>query len=173
MNYEDYIGKNIKEVRLAQGLSQQALADKCGFSNTILSQYENSKKIPNLSTTAKIAKALHVTIDRLYYGDENQAFITAETNEGRKIVNAIYHLWIQGVITPYENYMSPYSVGFIERTQEPYGIFLRMTKHSAPIMRLLNSLNDFKNRADTYQNPSAYIEMLLDSVAAEINNGLN
>ncbi len=37
MNYEDYIGENIKSVRLSQGLSQQAVADLCGFSNTILS----------------------------------------------------------------------------------------------------------------------------------------
>lgn len=41
MNYEEHIGENIKSVRLSQGLSQQALADKCDFSNTILSQYEN------------------------------------------------------------------------------------------------------------------------------------
>ena len=67
MNYDDNIGKNIREVRLEKKLSQEELARKCGFSNTTLSAYEHSRKIPNLSTIAKIAKELEVTIERLYY----------------------------------------------------------------------------------------------------------
>ena len=45
MNYDDNIGKNIREVRLEKKLSQEELARKCGFSNTTLSAYENSRKI--------------------------------------------------------------------------------------------------------------------------------
>ena len=75
MNYDDNIGKNIREVRLEKGFSQEELARNCGFSNTTLSAYENRRKIPNLTTIAKIAKELDVTIERLYYGDENISFI--------------------------------------------------------------------------------------------------
>ena len=39
-NYEELIGKNIKEVRQSRGLSQEVLSDMCGFSNTTLSAYE-------------------------------------------------------------------------------------------------------------------------------------
>ena len=84
--YEKNIGSNIREVRLERKLSQEKLADMCDFSNTTLSAYENSRKIPNLTTIAKIAKQLNVSIERLYYGDENSAFINSEPNEGKKIV---------------------------------------------------------------------------------------
>lgn len=87
---EEGIGKNIREVRLEHGLSQETLAEKCGFSNTTLSAYENSRKIPNLTTIAKIAKQLNVRIERLYYGDENSSFIESESDDGKKIVNSIY-----------------------------------------------------------------------------------
>ena len=73
--FEKKIGENIRDVRQEKKLSQDALAKKCGFSNTTLSSYENSRKIPSLSTIAKIAKNLDVSIERLYYGDDNNAFI--------------------------------------------------------------------------------------------------
>ena len=52
--FEIMIGKNIKEVRTQKELSQEVLAKKCGFSNTTLSSYENSRKIPSLTTIATI-----------------------------------------------------------------------------------------------------------------------
>lgn len=177
MNYEEHIGDNIKSVRLSQGLSQQALADKCDFSNTILSQYENGKKTPNLVTTAKIAKALKVSIDRLYYGDENNAFINAEADVGRKIVNSIYLLWSQGVISYFENYKYGYNSvpsDFLNEDEiKRVGIFLNVREHSTPIRRLINTLNEFSERKDTYPDPDAYLEMLFASVASEINNEID
>ena len=97
-NYEAGIGKNIKEVRNGLGYSQEKLARMCDISNSTLSAYENSKKIPNLITIAKIAKALGVSIERLYYGDENISFINTVPDEGRKIVNCVYVLWEMRVI---------------------------------------------------------------------------
>ncbi|SDM87814.1 helix-turn-helix domain-containing protein [Lachnospira pectinoschiza] len=174
MNYEEHIGENIRSVRSAQGLSQQAVADLCGFSNTILSQYENGKKIPNLVTTAKIAKALNVSIDRLYYGDENNAFITMQSDDGKKIVNSIYLLWSKGVIyyngNPNYSYeaMMLSSYGIDEQINKN-GLYLEIMKHQEPIKRLINQLNEFKERKDTYQTPDRFLEMILDSVASEIN----
>ncbi|MBQ6350275.1 MAG: helix-turn-helix transcriptional regulator [Methanobrevibacter sp.] len=169
MNYEEHIGENIKDVRLSLGLSQQAVADICGFSNTILSQYENGKKTPNLVTTAKIAKALRVSIDRIYYGDENNAFIAAESDDGRKIVNSVYLLWSKGIIRYYENYVYNNIPIPDERYNEKLGVYLHLVEHREPIRRLINSLNEFEQRKDTYQNPDSFLEMLFDSVTAEIN----
>jgi transcriptional regulator with XRE-family HTH domain len=175
MNYIDCIGENIKSLRLSQGLSQQDLAEKCGFSNTMLSQYENGRKTPSLVTTANIAKALNVSINRLYYGDENIAFINAEPDDGRKIVNSIYLLWEKGIIS----YFEYYSYGFNpldgmenndnEKEINKTGIFLHIVEHAIPIKRLIIALNEFKERQDTYPDPNAYLEMLLASVASEIN----
>lgn len=173
MNYEDTIGKNIRDVRALKHMSQQAVADKCGFSNTILSQYENGKKVPNLITTAKIAKALDVSIDRLYYGDENNAFINSESDDGRKIVNSIYLLWSKGVINYYENYVygpRAYEEMLGHHNSERAGVFLYLIEYEAPIKRLILSLNEFKQKEGTYSDPDGYLEMLFNSVAAEINS---
>ena len=78
MSYiEDHIGQNIREVRKEKGLSQNELHQKTGISITALSGYENGN-MPGLTTLAIIARGLGVSLDRLYYGDENRAFIDAE-----------------------------------------------------------------------------------------------
>ncbi|MBP3816967.1 MAG: helix-turn-helix transcriptional regulator [Butyrivibrio sp.] len=165
MSYEEHIGENIKNVRKDQSLSQQQLADRCGMSNTMISEYERGNKIPNLVTTAKIASALKVSIDRLYYGDENNAFITTVDDDGRKIVNAVYLLWDKGVVWYHENlrYSVPPSM------DDNNGYFLFISQFPEQIKRLIASLNDYKAKKDTFPDPEAYLEMILSSVASDIN----
>jgi transcriptional regulator with XRE-family HTH domain len=168
--YEKMIGKNIKEVRTQKGLSQEVLAKRCGFSNTTLSSYENTRKIPSLATIATIAKQLGVSIERLYYGDENSAFIFSEPDEGKKIVNSIYLLWKSSVIYYYENYIpGMYPVDLSQGNDKKNGVYLRLVRYEAPIKRLINSLNEFQRNIKTYPDPEQYKEMLFSSVAAEIN----
>lgn len=167
--YEKNIGKHIREVRLERGLSQERLADMCDFSNTTLSAYENSRKIPNLSTIAKIAKQLNVSVERLYYGDENSAFINSEPDVGRKIVNSIYFLWESRVIDYFENYISHGSFANIANNDSLQGAYLFVYNYAGPIKRFINSLNEFRNKAETYSDPEQYLEMLKTSVATEIN----
>lgn len=169
-NYEDMIGKNIKVVRNERALSQETLARACGFSNTTLSAYENGRKIPNLVTIAKIAKQLNVSIERLYYGDENNAFIISAPDEGKKIVSAVYYLWQVGIISYYENYingMDPYNYGQIK---EPKGVYIYLQRFHSQIKRLILSLNEFEAKRNTYPDQDKYLEFLLSSVATEINN---
>lgn len=169
-NYEAQIGGNIKEVRLGLGYSQEKLANMCEMSNSTLSAYENSKKIPNLITIAKIAKALGVSIERLYYGDENIAFVNAVPDEGRKIVNCIYVLWSLGIVHYYENLMSSgMSMGYPEEPGRN-GFFLDIVRRPMSIRRLINSLNEYRSRENTYAEPEKYLEILLSSVATEINH---
>lgn len=167
MDYEKYLGKNIRSVRQLEGLSQRELADRSGLSDTTISQYENYRKTPNLITTAKIAKALNVSIDRLYYGDENNSFIIAEADDGRKIVNSLYLLWSKGVITYYEFWGRNSSV-MIEG--DVPGRYLYLKEYEEAIKRLLKSLDEFEEKKDTYSNPEGYLEQILSSVAVEINN---
>lgn len=170
--FEKGIGKNIRDIRLERGLSQEALADKCEFSNTTLSAYENSRKIPNLKTISRIAKQLNVSIERLYYGDENNSFINSEPDDGKKIVNSIYLLWSLGVINYYENYISGISLSKYnyEDIENPRGCFLNITKHTTPIKRFIKSLNEFKHNKSTYPEPEKYLDILKSSIATEINN---
>lgn len=170
MNYEELIGSNIRDVRHERGLSQESLANACDFSNTTLSAYENGRKTPNLVTIAKIAKQLNVSIERLYYGDENNAFIISASDEGRKIVNSIYLLWEEGVISYSENYIKGLNIQDYHQLKEPKGIYLHLIKYGEPIKRLLLSLNEFQLKRNTFSDQEKYLEFLLSSVATEINN---
>lgn len=170
-NYEYGIGKNIKEVRNKLGMSQAKLAEKSDMSGSVLSAYERSAKIPSLPTVAKIARALQVSIERLYYGDDNNALINQAPDEGRKIVNCFYHLWTQDIIYYYEDMAMPNmqqqyydNRGYIKEMN------LYIRKHTRPIHRLINSLNEYSLQKETYDDPEKYLEMILSSVASEINN---
>lgn len=152
-DFEKNIGRNIREVRLKNNLSQERLAGLCHLSNTTLSAYENGHKTPGLTTIARIAKQLHVSIDRLYYGDENISFLNSESDDGKKIVNAVYLLWKLQIIDMYDD--SPLS--FV------------LKNDAFPLERLIRSLNEFERQKKTYKEPEQYLEMLKNSVAEEIN----
>ena len=165
MTYEEKIGGNIREVRLQKRYSQEKLAGLCGISNTTLSAYENSKKIPNLTTVAKIAKALGVNIERLYYGDEDSLVIN-EPDEGKRIVNAVYMLWNMGVITYYESYTAGVMIHYDQK--DAVGTMLVLTRFQEQIRRLIGTLDEFKIRRNTYPDPDRYLEMILASVEEDL-----
>lgn len=71
MNEEDIaskIGKNIKEWEKEKGISQSKLSQATGIRASQLSEYENGKKCPNVSSLVNIAECLGVSLDDLYYG---------------------------------------------------------------------------------------------------------
>ena len=72
MIQESKIGKNIKTLRLARNLTLESLAAKAGLTKGYLSKVENSKKSPPVSTLIVIAKALGITLSRIF-GEENIA----------------------------------------------------------------------------------------------------
>ena len=55
----------LKVVRLRKGLSVRTLARRAGMSYTFLSNVENGKADPSLSTLRRLAKALGVTVCEL------------------------------------------------------------------------------------------------------------
>lgn len=60
------LAAGLKELRVAAGMSQQSLAVAVGLSVSLVSQIEQgSRSDPRLSTTAALAKALGVRLDKL------------------------------------------------------------------------------------------------------------
>lgn len=55
----------LKEIRKANKIKQQELADKVGVTRSCISQYEIGAREPDLLTLMKIAYALNVTPDEL------------------------------------------------------------------------------------------------------------
>ncbi len=69
INYK-IIGKNIKDIRTARGLTQTELAEKADLSVQFISYIETGTKRPGLETLIKIAAALGTTMDALLLGNQ-------------------------------------------------------------------------------------------------------
>lgn len=63
---ENSIGKNIKRIREAAGMTQEKLGDIIGSNQQLISAYENNRMNPSSKMLAKISAALNVPIDTLF-----------------------------------------------------------------------------------------------------------
>ena len=69
------IGKRIKQARLNKGFTQQELAERCGFTNSLLSKIENGQTASAVATLSKIANHLETPLSWLLEGDEHHNLI--------------------------------------------------------------------------------------------------
>jgi transcriptional regulator with XRE-family HTH domain len=59
-------GARIRELRLAAGLTQEDLAERCGLFRTYLSQIENGRANPTLTMIHALATSLAVSVPALF-----------------------------------------------------------------------------------------------------------
>lgn len=63
------MGYRIKEVREAQGITQEELSNKSGVSRVIIASLENNDETSTTTKTlSKIAQALGVSISQIFFG---------------------------------------------------------------------------------------------------------
>ncbi len=60
------VGRNVAERRRARGWSQEAFANRCGFSQQYLSGLEKGRRNPTLKTMAELATALGIAVVDLF-----------------------------------------------------------------------------------------------------------
>jgi len=65
MNEAEKLGENLKRIRTAKGISQGEISRKLEVDKSFVSNIENGKTNPTLSTIAKIAKAIGVSVGEL------------------------------------------------------------------------------------------------------------
>ena len=65
MDMRKLVGRNVRWVREQRELTQEALAEKVGFSQQYLSDLENGKRNPTIITLYEIAKALGASVEDL------------------------------------------------------------------------------------------------------------
>jgi transcriptional regulator with XRE-family HTH domain len=65
MNESAKLGKNLKRIRTAKGISQGEIGRILGVDKGFVSNIENGKTNPTLATIAKIARAVGVSIEDL------------------------------------------------------------------------------------------------------------
>jgi transcriptional regulator with XRE-family HTH domain len=65
MNESEKLGKNLKRIRIAKGISQGEIGRILEVDKGFVSNIENGKTNPTLATIAKIAKAIGVPVGEL------------------------------------------------------------------------------------------------------------
>jgi len=64
-NEGQLFGERLRKVRLAKGLTQSELADRCGTSIAAISHIERGTKVPTLTTLVRLADALQCKVTKL------------------------------------------------------------------------------------------------------------
>ena len=59
------LGENLKKIRINKNITQTELAEKLGVDKSFVSNLENGKTNPTLSTITNIAQALEVSANEL------------------------------------------------------------------------------------------------------------
>lgn len=59
------LAKSIKHRRLQLNISQEKLAEKCGFDRTYISMLERAKRNPSFINLVRISEGLEITINEL------------------------------------------------------------------------------------------------------------
>lgn len=68
--FAQIVGQNIKRERNLQGLKQDKLSIKAGFYPSYVSLLETASRVPSSYSLHRIAKALGVSVAKLYPGIE-------------------------------------------------------------------------------------------------------
>lgn len=67
------LGEKIKAARKAQGITQQAMADRLGVHRSTIANYEIERRKPSLNELKEISKMLYVDLNYLLEGEEVSA----------------------------------------------------------------------------------------------------
>jgi transcriptional regulator with XRE-family HTH domain len=65
------IAARIRQVRLEHSLSLEDLAAKAGLSMSLLASFEDGQEVPSLETFDKLAEAVDVSVQRLFYASSD------------------------------------------------------------------------------------------------------
>lgn len=75
MDMRQIIGKNVRIARICRELTQEALANICGFSQQYLSELENGKRNPTAITIYEISQALRVGVHLLMIDHQDDEWL--------------------------------------------------------------------------------------------------
>lgn len=64
-DYSKKLGENLKKIRTMKGITQTEIAKKLDVNKSFVSNIENGKTNPTLSTITNLADALGVTVNEL------------------------------------------------------------------------------------------------------------
>ena len=96
------IGKNIKQIRLAKGMSQEDLAKALYVTRQTVSNYENSRSNPDIDMLIRIAESLGTDVTMLIYGSVDPF---NQKMERRRFLIAVLITVVCGIMWGYSNHL--------------------------------------------------------------------
>lgn len=70
---ETVFSERLKQARASTKMTQAQLGGMCKLSSTSIAAYENGQKVPRITTAAKLASVLNVSLDWLMGLDDNKS----------------------------------------------------------------------------------------------------
>lgn len=100
----EFIGRKIKELRLENSLTQEALADRSELTKGFISQVERDLTSPSLSTLQDILEALGTTLSEFFSNDDEEIVVFSEKQFFEKTdeINRVKIRWIVPNAQKYE-----------------------------------------------------------------------
>lgn len=94
------IGNNIKLSRIAQGYTQEVLAERAEVSVEHLKQVERGKKMLSVESLVNVVKALQVSVDSLIYeqtinsakNDIAQMLVSIDNDDSQRLLDLIRYV---------------------------------------------------------------------------------
>ena len=83
------VGKRIREIRKSRGLSQTALAEKCGFTFSYIGDVERAEKNISLLNLEKIAEGLGVGVHQFFTYSYQYEHLTNNETTIKEIVSLL------------------------------------------------------------------------------------
>jgi len=158
------LGKRIRKAREKAKFTQYQLAEKTGISTTQLSAYENGKKNIGLYSISRISVATGVTMDEIYFGDNELKPIHQACNEGELVANCISVLVEKKILSSYSVEM------FYPQNVEGFPPNIAFfCNHYQIINDLILKLLDFEDNKNTYPDPLGFKKQIISSAASRIN----
>ena len=64
------IGKKLKDARMRSGFTQESVAEKVNVSRQTISNWENEKSYPDITSVIELSNLYSISLDELLKGDE-------------------------------------------------------------------------------------------------------
>ncbi len=78
------IGKELKRIRVSQGMTLEELSTKCGYSKALISRVETGSVSPSLTSLMKMVSSLGLKLHDLFTAIEQGEASVVRKGEGRK-----------------------------------------------------------------------------------------
>lgn len=81
---KDYLGENIKELRLQRGLNQPQLGNQLGVSKQCISNWENGNLMPSIDMLIRISDFFNVSTDYLLGRETEESINVSKLTDEQK-----------------------------------------------------------------------------------------